>query len=308
MSQKPLLSICIPAYNRPQILEESLINCIHQIEKNNFQELVEIVVVDDSTHSPSNTMIAPYVQKHPYISYHKNEKNLGWINTVTHIKKSHWEYILLIADDDVLTAHALEYIVWKIRSNEFDFMLHQPVFSEHINIHITQQSDYYKVYQGFNELLSYIAHSWKTYQQLVSYFSFYSSVVVRASYLLDALENTNQDALRTNYFPHEFINYYNLQDKNILFTEHTLVIWRLLNESYPSSTILIKYLTDVFSFIEQQNNLSNNKDWLIIKQICLRWWKRTIYLGLFLKKLGIDYRNNTLLKKAYFFYKKYLQK
>ena len=226
MHIKPLLSICIPAYNRPQILLESVESMITQIKKNSLESKIEIVIVDDSTHSPVTSIIPWLVAKFPSIVYHKNEKNLWRVNTVTHIQYAHGDYILMIADDDMLTDFALPYIIDLIEKTSFDLLLHQPLFTENMDIHIPQISNTYKHFSGIDDLLAHIANAGKTYQQLVSYFSFYSSIVAKSSYLLDALANTNQEAIKKNYFPHEFLTYYNLQDKTIIFPDNVFMKWK----------------------------------------------------------------------------------
>ena len=61
------------------------------------------------------------------------------------------------------------------------------------------------------------------------------------------------------------------------------------------------------NFIEERNDLSNDNDWLKIKSICKKWWRKNIILWLIIWKLHIDYKHNKFIKRIYWFYKKYIQ-
>lgn len=303
---KPIISICIPAYNRPWFLEESLLRILSQIESLPIGS-VEIIIVDDSTTYPSKDMISPYLEKYKNIFYLKNEKNQWFINTVTIIKYAKWDYILYVADDDTITDFALEYILELINKTNFDVLIHKPIFSENLNIPMNKKENTFDEYNWINEFIINLWKKEKEYKYLISYFSFYSSVVAKREYLLNALQNTDNKILMRNSFPHEFLTYYNLQNSKIITPHNTFVIWRLLNESYPGTTTLIKNIHEVFNYIEKRNNLINNPQRKIIKKICVSGWTRTIYLWILLKKLHIDYKKNRVLKKVYFLYKKYVQ-
>jgi hypothetical protein len=98
-----------------------------------------------------------------------------------------------------------------------------------------------------------------------------------------------------------------LQDKKIIIPDNVFVVGRILNESYGWSTRLISDLKDCMNSIEYNNHLQWNQKWQKIKKICLRGWKKTIYLWIVLRKLRCNYKTNPFFKKIYYLYKKYLQ-
>ena len=68
----PLLSICIPTYNRKKCLQQ----CIDSIvEQSVFSEL-EIVVSDNGSNDGTEEMMSGYVAKYPNIVYSRNPENL----------------------------------------------------------------------------------------------------------------------------------------------------------------------------------------------------------------------------------------
>ncbi|MBO4400888.1 MAG: glycosyltransferase [Selenomonadaceae bacterium] len=68
----PLVSILIPAYNKPEFLREALDSALAQTYAN-----VEILIGDDSTNEDVKNMIQPYLAKYPRIQYFYHGGPLG---------------------------------------------------------------------------------------------------------------------------------------------------------------------------------------------------------------------------------------
>ena len=69
---KPLLSICIPTYNRAEYLKNSIESIICQDEFKNKQ--VEIVIADNASTDNTESVARPYAQRYENIFYYRNEK------------------------------------------------------------------------------------------------------------------------------------------------------------------------------------------------------------------------------------------
>jgi abequosyltransferase len=101
------ISVCVPAYNRPDSLAELLTSVIGQ-DYNDY----EIVICED--HSPAQEQIRSVVgcikesyQKVPII-YIENDKNLGYdANLRRLLEVAKGEYCLFMGDDDLLSPGAL---------------------------------------------------------------------------------------------------------------------------------------------------------------------------------------------------------
>lgn len=95
----PLVSILIPAYNRPDLLKIALESAVNQTYKN-----IEIIVCDDSTNDGVKDEIQPYLVKHNNIRYYNNGGPLGergLLNAKKCLQLSKGEYINYLLDDDV---------------------------------------------------------------------------------------------------------------------------------------------------------------------------------------------------------------
>ncbi|OGX09033.1 MAG: hypothetical protein A2Z88_06965 [Omnitrophica WOR_2 bacterium GWA2_47_8] len=102
--KNPLVSICIPAYNRPELIKRSLDSCLRQTYTN-----IEVVVVDDASTDSTPDVIKAYVARDPRIKYYRNEKNLGMVpNWGRTFELATGEYIQHLGSDDRLTDDFIE--------------------------------------------------------------------------------------------------------------------------------------------------------------------------------------------------------
>jgi glycosyltransferase involved in cell wall biosynthesis len=102
-SELPLVSVLIPAYNRPHYLRLALESALGQTYRN-----IEIIVCDDSTNNEVRDMMAPYVAKYPFIQYVKNEKVLFVENWKKCFQLASGEYINYLMDDDLFHPQKIE--------------------------------------------------------------------------------------------------------------------------------------------------------------------------------------------------------
>lgn len=96
-SDLPLVSVIIPAYNRPHYLEIALNSVLNQTYEN-----IEIIIGDDSTNNDVQNLLVPYMQKYKNIRYYRNEHNLGQFdNDLKLFDLANGEFINYLMDDDV---------------------------------------------------------------------------------------------------------------------------------------------------------------------------------------------------------------
>lgn len=101
----PLISVCIPAYNRASVLPELLDSIVGQ----DFEDY-EIVICEDR--SPQRQQIAEiarrYAAQHGRIRYLENEANLGYDGNLRNlIEQSQGTYCLFMGNDDLMCPDAL---------------------------------------------------------------------------------------------------------------------------------------------------------------------------------------------------------
>lgn len=97
-SLQPLVSILIPAFNRPEYLEAALESALFQTYRN-----VEVIIGDDSTTDDVEELVrTKYLTKYDNITYWRNVENKGqYENDLDLIRVSKGEFINFLMDDDL---------------------------------------------------------------------------------------------------------------------------------------------------------------------------------------------------------------
>lgn len=92
------VSICVPTYNRPELIVQCLDSCLAQTHTN-----LEILIGDDSTDSRTQQLIATRYAHDARIRYVRNEPSLGQARNVASLfARASGDKITLIHDDDYL--------------------------------------------------------------------------------------------------------------------------------------------------------------------------------------------------------------
>lgn len=112
----PLISVCIPAYNRAELLPSLLDTVLSQ----DFQD-IEVVIAEDT--SPERDQIRRvsenYAASYPgRISYHENAVNLGYDGNLRQlIELARGEYVLFMGNDDLLAEGALAAVAAAVQAH-----------------------------------------------------------------------------------------------------------------------------------------------------------------------------------------------
>lgn len=111
----PLVSICIPTYNRPGELENTLKNIVSQ---ENFDEEIEVLVIDDASSINTRESVKPFYEKFKNIRYLENRTNLGFEKNILKLFKTFkGQYFFFLSDDDSLLPGALTKIEKLIKTH-----------------------------------------------------------------------------------------------------------------------------------------------------------------------------------------------
>jgi len=110
------ISVIIPTYNRPELLQRTLNSVFDQSYRNiNFP--IEIIVINDGGQDVSDI-----IEKFPKtltreIKYFQNEKNKGLAGTRNiGMELATGKYFVFLDDDDILLPLALEFRLWKMKN------------------------------------------------------------------------------------------------------------------------------------------------------------------------------------------------
>ncbi len=118
------LSICIPTYNRENFLRNALSYCLRDF---NFDFSYEIVICDNASTDGTGEVAAEFKEKGLPIHYFRRTENGGsGPNLVSAFHHARGEYIVYLADDDILIASQLSEIVAYLNANPDVGACHAP--------------------------------------------------------------------------------------------------------------------------------------------------------------------------------------
>jgi Glycosyl transferase family 2 len=115
-NSEPLLSICIPTFNRARLLDVCLSSVLAQVAK--FSDRVECVISDNASSDDTQALLAEYQQLYP-MQVFRNAFNIGIIGNITKVvvECAKGQFCWLVGDDDVLTEGAIERVLGLLDQN-----------------------------------------------------------------------------------------------------------------------------------------------------------------------------------------------
>lgn len=131
----PLLSICIPTYNRAANLD----HCLHSIfsQMDNIPS-IEILVSDNASTDNTREVVERYAAHYPLLKYSRNETNIGADRNIYHvIQQARGKFIKLQGDDDYWENETLAPFIEVVKN-------HMDCGIIHISVHSTDD----RVYRG----------------------------------------------------------------------------------------------------------------------------------------------------------------
>lgn len=111
---KPLLSICIPTYNRKEYLEKCL-NAI--VKQKSFDDRVEIVISDNCSTDGTQKLCEKYQKDYSNIHYYRNEENMADKNFSLLLQRASGVLRKLTNDTVVYKTNSINYILEAIENN-----------------------------------------------------------------------------------------------------------------------------------------------------------------------------------------------
>lgn len=148
MSEKILISICIPTYNRASYLDICLQSILHYKGDN-----IEVLIQDND--SPDNTREIVKKYDDTRFHYEKNDINIGPVKNIWKLfNKARGEYVFCLTDDDYFLPGSIQKLV--------DFIeLTNPICFKTSLIMLLEKSKastYYKIKDDSKEAIFFNAH------------------------------------------------------------------------------------------------------------------------------------------------------
>lgn len=112
---RPVLSICVPTYNRSELLTRLLA----ELDQPGFLPFAfEVMIVDNGSTDPGYAAISHYQPQHFTVRYHRHATNIGpLLNFCSAYRLARGEFCVHLCDDDHLIAPEIAAIVETMRSS-----------------------------------------------------------------------------------------------------------------------------------------------------------------------------------------------
>ncbi|EKD23710.1 MAG: glycosyl transferase family protein [uncultured bacterium] len=116
---KPLLSICIPTYNRAHYLKDCLESVVCQFDDEEVYRQVEIVISDNASEDNTEELVKEYQRRFKNINYFKNKENIGFdLNVVNSVEKASGMYCWYMGDDDAICNGGIKFMLDFLKGNK----------------------------------------------------------------------------------------------------------------------------------------------------------------------------------------------
>ena len=114
-SDRPILTIGIPTWNRKLELQECLELVLPQALA---EEGIEVMVCDNATDDGTQAIVEDLVRRYPVLRYERNQTNIGADrNFVEVLRRASGRYVWILSDDDFITDGAVNQLLQIIKSN-----------------------------------------------------------------------------------------------------------------------------------------------------------------------------------------------
>lgn len=122
----PLISVCIPTYNRAYDLRICLSQLIGEIEGLKT-DAVEIVVSDNASRDGTKEYVETLTNKYPFIRYYRNSRNVGFGRNMNQaVNNASGSYFWLMGSDDKIVAGSLSKVLHALNS-QADILIGYPI-------------------------------------------------------------------------------------------------------------------------------------------------------------------------------------
>lgn len=272
---KPLLSICIPTYNRSTYLRWLLESIVSQ---KGFTEEVEIIIYDDPSSDNTQEMVSEYIKKYTNIIYHRNIERV-WMTTafVESVLLCNGEYTWLFWSDDIIWPNAIECMLGILKDKSLDLVLNDYGDFRYKDIHTNIDKDI-SLFHWLSEFYNnFHQHPHPSFDNFIAYFSYISVYCFRTSIFKNqyaiSLEQWCKNFILEHYFNFSYLLFCDQKIGQIGIVHNPVLTY---NQWWkPSWRMNFKILKDVYSlfWILENSTITSKKTKRIFLKIKLTWLK-----------------------------------
>ena len=220
----PILSICIPSYNRVSFLPDLLDSIVKQ-----YDETVEIVICDNGSVDRTKMLVETWQKKHPRIVYERFERNIGpdrcFLRSVEMAKGT---FCWLMGDDDIIEEGGIQRVLEALDDKVTGITVNRIAYDKDL------KNSWIEPSHGRKQDLTFLTDE-KCFTSVFTLFGFLSAQVIRrASWL--AVCKEEDVSLYFNAYALIYVIGRMIQKEPLWSYIHTPCVgWRSGNDSFALS-------------------------------------------------------------------------
>ena len=121
---RPLISICIPTFNRARFLKECLASLTAQFSNLEIKNSVNITILDNQSADNTEEIAQTFTSRFSNVKYICDSEKRGLIPGIIKVASlADGEYIWVFSDDDIQANNSLEVVIDFIKKHKTDLVL-----------------------------------------------------------------------------------------------------------------------------------------------------------------------------------------
>ena len=106
------LTISIPTWNRAALLNKLLLEVTEKIVECGLENDIQLLVSNNNSSDTTDSILNGLIQKYNFISYNKNETNIGGkSNVLKSMELAKTPFVMFFGDDDNVNIYSLKKII-----------------------------------------------------------------------------------------------------------------------------------------------------------------------------------------------------
>jgi abequosyltransferase len=189
IESKPIISICIPTYNRGNVIGRLLESIVENLSGSpHIANYVEIVVSDNCSNDNTTNIIEQYKSKLLNFKYIKNSENLGYAKNINQaVEISSGQYCWLMGSDDILIKGSLKYLIHEVSSAKPDALIAGAISNGRTREFYGNTDFDIKIEKSLNKIISKST-------ELSSLFGFMSVLVVKKDFWISTQTTSDEES------------------------------------------------------------------------------------------------------------------
>ena len=259
---KPLLSICIPTYNRAAYIGQALDSVLDQLSEFESQ-LIEVCISDNASFDDTESIVSAKKNSAACnVIYSKSENNLGFdLNVMKVVSMASGDYCWILGSDDIIASGSLRLILQIIMESYFDVYIFPR--ANFTNVNVLSKPQHWLCERGINKQIYDFSkpNDWSEYlslsKSLGAGFSYISSMVFNR-------QKWNDVSIPDDIFGKLYIHAFVLakvcrSNGKLYYIDYPLICCRLGNDSFAAGGRLKRVQIDFMAFCKFSELLNLNE-------------------------------------------------